>query len=141
GTVVPWEVTTPLKVAELVNTHTTFAGNRSLYVAAFIFTMNKAKYDSLSPELKKVIDNNSGLETSKWVGRVMDEGDAPGLAVAQKRNNTIVALDAKETQRWKDAAKPVIAAWAAEMKGKGIDGEALIKDVEALVAKYAGAPK
>ncbi|MGE0340948.1 MAG: TRAP transporter substrate-binding protein [Xanthobacteraceae bacterium] len=141
GTVVPWEVTTPLRVAELVNTHTTFSGNRSLYVAAFIFAMNKAKYDSLPADLKKVIDDNSGLATSKWVGKVMDEGDAPGLAAAQKRNNTIVALDAKETQRWKDAAKPVIAAWAAEMKGKGIDGEALIKDFEALVAKYAGAPK
>ncbi len=141
GTVVPWEVTTPLRVAELVNTHTTFAGNRSLYVAAFIFAMNKKKYDELSPELKKVIDANSGRETSKWVGRVMDEGDAPGLAAAQKRNNTIVALDAKETQRWKDAAKPVIAAWIAEMKGKGVDGEALIKDVETFVAKYAGAPK
>jgi TRAP-type C4-dicarboxylate transport system substrate-binding protein len=141
GTVVPWEVTTPLRVAELVNTHTTFAGNRSLYVAAFIFAMNKAKYDSLSPELKKVIDNNSGLATSKWVGKVMDEGDAPGLAAAQKRNNTVVALDAKETQRWKDAAKPVISAWIAETKTKGFDGAALIKDFEALVAKYAGAPK
>jgi TRAP-type C4-dicarboxylate transport system substrate-binding protein len=43
GTVVPWEVTTPLKVAELVNTHTTFAGNRSLYVAFFVFAMNQKK--------------------------------------------------------------------------------------------------
>lgn len=141
GTVVPWEVTAPLRVSELVNTHTGFSGNRSLYVAAFIFAMNKAKYDSLPADLKKVIDNNSGLATSKWVGQVMDAGDAPGLAAAQKRNNKIVTLDAKETQRWKDAAKPVIAAWIAEMKGKGIDGDALVKDVEALVAKYAGAPK
>ncbi len=78
GTVVPWEVTTPLRVSELVNTHTTFSGNRSLYVAFFIFAMNKAKYDGLPAELKKVIDDNSGLATSKWVGKVMDEGDAPG---------------------------------------------------------------
>ncbi len=141
GTVVPWEVTTPLRVAELVNTHTVFAGNRSLYVSFFVFAMNKAKYDSLSPELKKVIDNNSGAATSRWVGKVMDEGDAPGLAAAQKRNNTIVTLDAAETKRWKDAARPVIAAWIAEMKGKGIDGEALIKDVEALMEKYAGPVK
>jgi TRAP-type C4-dicarboxylate transport system substrate-binding protein len=141
GTVVPWEVTTPLRVAELVQTHTTFAGNRSFYVAFFVFAMNKAKYDSLSPELKKVIDDNSGAATSKWVGQVMDQGDAPGLKFAQDRKNTIVALDAKETQRWKDAAKPVIAAWVADMKGKGIDGEALIRDVEALMVKYAGAVK
>lgn len=141
GTVVPWEVTTPLRVAELVQTHTNFSGNRSLYVAFFVFAMNKAKYDGLSPELKKVIDNNSGASVSKWIGQVMDQGDAPGLKFAQDRKNTIVTLDAKETQRWKDAAKPVIAAWIADLKGKGIDGEALIKDVEALMVKYAGPVK
>jgi len=141
GTVVPWEVTTPLRVAELVQTHTNFSGNRSLYVAFFVFAMNKAKYDALSPELKKVIDNNSGASVSKWIGQVMDQGDIPGLKFAQDRKNNIVTLDAKETQRWKDAAKPVIAAWIADMKGKGIDGEALIKDVEALMVKYAGPVK
>jgi TRAP-type C4-dicarboxylate transport system substrate-binding protein len=138
GTVIPWEVTTPLRVSELVNTHTQFSGNRSLYVAFFFFVMNKAKYDSLPADLKKVIDDNSGAATSRWVGKVMDEGDAPGLAAAQKRNNTIVTLDAAETKRWKEAAKPVIAAWIAEMKGKNIDGQALIDDVEKLIAKYAG---
>ncbi len=137
--VVPWEVTTPLRVAELVNTHTAFSGNRSLYVTVFIYAMNKAKYDSLPPDLKKVIDDNSGPATSKWAGRVMDEGDAPGLEAAKKRGNAIVVLDAAETARWKKAAEPVYAAWIAEMKGKGIDGQALINDARALIAKYAGA--
>ena len=47
GTVVPWEVTTPLKVAELVDSHTYFAGTRGLYTSFFVFAMNKAKYDAL----------------------------------------------------------------------------------------------
>ncbi len=136
--VVPWEVTTPLRVAELVNTHTAFSGNRSLYVTLFIYAMNKAKYDSLPPDLKKVIDDNSGPATSKWAGKVMDDGDAPGLAAAKKRGNAIVVLDAAETARWKKAAEPVYAAWIAEMKAKGIDGQALINDARALIAKYAG---
>ncbi len=138
GTVVPWEVTTPLRLAELVNTHTTFTGNRSLYVAFFIFAMNKAKYDALPADLKKVIDDNSGMVASKWVGKVMDDGDAPGLEVAKKRGNTIVTLDAAETKRWKEAAQKVQAEWIDEMKAKGIDGKQLVDDVRALVAKYAG---
>lgn len=138
GTVVPWEVTTPLRVAELVNTHTSFSGNRSLYVSFFFFIMNKAKYTSLSPDLKKVIDDNSGINTAKGVGQVMDAGDAPGLEIAKKRGNAIVVLDAKETARWKEAAQKVTEAWIAEMKSKGIDGQALVNDVRALVAKYAG---
>jgi TRAP-type C4-dicarboxylate transport system substrate-binding protein len=138
GTVVPWEVTTPLRVAELVNTHTSFSGNRSLYVSFFFFAMNKAKYASLSPDLKKVIDDNSGPAAAKWVGQVMDKWDAPGLEAARKRGNAIVVLDARETARWKEAAQKVTDAWIAEMKGKGIDGQMLVDDVRALVAKYAG---
>ena len=130
-----------MKVAELVNTHTTFSGNRSLYVAFFVFAMNKAKYDALPADLKKVIDANSGPETSKWVGRVMDEGDAPGLAAAKARNNAIVTLDAAETARWKAASQPVIDGWIKEMDGKGQPGKQLVDDARAMIAKYAGAPK
>src|SRR5262245_49525141 len=101
GTVVPWEVTAPLRIAELVNTHTGFSGNRSFYITFFIFAMNKAKYDSLPPDLKKVIDDNSGPETSKWAGKAMDDGDAPGLEAAKRRGNTIIALDAPEMVRWR----------------------------------------
>ncbi|HZD26028.1 MAG TPA: TRAP transporter substrate-binding protein [Alphaproteobacteria bacterium] len=138
GTVIPWEVTAPLKVAELVHTHTGFSGDRGLYTAMFFYVMNKAKYDSLPPDLKKVIDDNSGMATAKWVGRVMDEGDKPGLEIARKHGNDIVTLDAAETARWKKASAPVIDGWIADMKEKGIDGAALYKEAKALVAKYAG---
>ncbi len=138
ATVVPWEVTAPLRVAELVQTHTTFAGNRSLYVATFVFAMNKEKFDKLTPEQQKAIDQNSGLSASKWIGRVMDEGDGPGLAAAKARNNTILALDAAETKRWKTAGQKIIDDWIAEMTAKGHNGRQLVDDARALIAKYAG---
>ena len=40
--------------------------------------MNKAKYDSLPADLKKVIDNNSGQDFSAMAGRVQAADDAPG---------------------------------------------------------------
>jgi TRAP-type C4-dicarboxylate transport system substrate-binding protein len=138
GALLPWEITTPLKIAELVQTHTEFSGNRSLCVALFITVMNKARYESLPPDLRSVIDANSGLETSKWVGRVQNEGDIPGLEAARKRGNAIVTLDAAETARWRKAADPVIDSWIAEMNAKGIDGATLVADARALIAKYAG---
>ena len=138
GTVVPWEVTLPLRIAELVNTHTVFSGNSSLYTTFFIFAMNKAKYDGLPPDLKKVIDDNSGLETSRWAGKAMNDGDAPGLEAARRRGNAIVTLDAAEVARWRKVAEPVIEAWAAEMKGRNIDAPALIADARTMIAKYAG---
>ena len=50
-----------------------------------------------------------------------------------------MVLDAAETaNRWKAAAQRVTDEWIAEMKSKGVDGQALVNDVRALVAKYAG---
>ncbi len=138
ATVVPWEVTAPLRVSELVQTHTTFAGNRSLYVATFVFAMNKDRFEKLTPEQQKAIDQNSGMSASRWIGRVMDEGDGPGLAAAKARNNTILALDAAETKRWKDAGQKITEEWIAEMNAKGFNGKQLVDDARALIAKYAG---
>lgn len=137
GTVIPWEVTAPLKIAELVKTHTGFSGDRGLYTSFFVYTMNKAKYDSLPADLKKVIDANSGRATAQWVGKVMDAGDGPGLGIAQKAGNQIIALDAAETARWQEASKGVIAEWIKEMGGKGIDGAGLYQQAKMLIDKYA----
>jgi TRAP-type C4-dicarboxylate transport system substrate-binding protein len=139
GCLVPWEVTTPLRIAELTNTHTRFGGNRSLCVAMFVYVMNKAKYESLPPDLKKVIDENSGAKTSEWAGKVQNDGDIPGLQAAEKRGNAIVTLDAAETKRWKAVAAPVIDGWINDMKAKNIDGKALVDDARAMIAKVAGA--
>ena len=138
ATTVPWEVTPSLKISELVKNHTGFSGKNGLYTQTFVFAMNKASYDKLPDDLKKVIDANSGLETAAMLGRVMDEGDKAGLAIAEKAGNNIVALDEAETQRWKDTAAPLIEAWEAEMTAKGMDGKALVAEAKALIEKNSG---
>jgi TRAP-type C4-dicarboxylate transport system substrate-binding protein len=137
ATTIPWEVTPSLKVAELVKNHTGFSGKYGLYTQTFVFAMNKAAYDKMPDDLKKIIDANSGIETAAMMGRVMDEGDKIGLAIAQKAGNNIITLDEAETQRWKDAAAPLVEAWEAEMSGKGIDGKALVAEARALIDKYS----
>jgi len=137
ATTIPWEVTPSLKVAELVKNHTGFSGKYGLYTQTFVFAMNKASYDKMPDDLKKIIDANSGIETAAMMGRVMDEGDKIGLAIAQKAGNNIITLDEAETQRWKDAAAPLVEAWEAEMSGKGIDGKALVAEARALIDKYS----
>jgi TRAP-type C4-dicarboxylate transport system substrate-binding protein len=54
GCVIPWEVVPSVKVHELTKFHSEFpAGNPALYTTTFVMAMNKAKYDSLAPDLKK----------------------------------------------------------------------------------------
>jgi len=137
GTVIPWEVVPALKVQELVDTHTEFAGDHALYTAVFVLAMNKARYDSLPDDLKKILDDNSGMEFSAFAGRTMQEFDAPGRALDGERGNTIVTLDGDEVARWKTAAQPVIDNWIVEMDAKGIDGTDLYTRAQALIEKHS----
>jgi TRAP-type C4-dicarboxylate transport system substrate-binding protein len=138
GFLLPWEVMPSLKLQEMVKYHSLTDPSRpALYSAVFIFAMNQAKYDSLPADLKKVIDNNSGIETAAMFGHAMDEGDKIGLSLAQKAGNNIITLDAAETQRWQRAAAGVRAEWYHQVAEKGIDGPKLAAEAEALIAKYS----
>ena len=137
GAVIPWEITRPLHIADLVETHTDFSGDRGLYTAFFLFVMNKSSYARLPDDLKQIIDANSGMMASAWAGRVMGEGDAPARAIAVENGNDLVTLDDAETARWKQASQPVIDDWISEMDESGVDGAALIHDARELIKKYA----
>jgi TRAP-type C4-dicarboxylate transport system substrate-binding protein len=137
ATTIPWEVVPALKVQQIVKNHTGFSGNTGLYTQTFAVAMNKGAYDKLPPDLKKVIDANSGQVAAAVFGRAMDDGDAAGLALARKGGNNIITLDAAETQRWQRAAAGTRAAWYKEVSDKGLDGQKLAAEAEALIAKYS----
>ncbi|MBO6724984.1 MAG: TRAP transporter substrate-binding protein [Rhizobiaceae bacterium] len=138
ATTIPWEVTPALKVAELVENHTGFAGDNGLYTLTFVVAMNQASYDALPDDLKKVIDDNSGIETAAMFGAVMDGGDEVGLKIATDAGNNILTLDEAETQRWKDVASEITAGWIADMDAAGKDGAALYEEAKELIGKHSG---
>lgn len=135
ATTIPWEVVPALKVEQIAKNTTGFTGERGLYTQTFAVAMNKAAYDKLPADLKKVIDANSGMVAASMFGAAMDAGDKAGLALAQKAGNKIVTLDAAETQRWQRAAAGVRAVWYREVSTKGIDGPMLAAAAEELIAK------
>jgi TRAP-type C4-dicarboxylate transport system substrate-binding protein len=135
ATVIPWEVTGALKVAELVGNHTEF-GDASLYTTTFMFAMNKDVYGKLPDDLKAVIDANSGEEFSALAGKVMQDYDAPSRQIAVDRGNTIIELSADQVNDWRAASQGTIDTWVAEMDAKGLDGTGLLAEAQALIAKY-----
>jgi TRAP-type C4-dicarboxylate transport system substrate-binding protein len=126
GTIIPWEVVGALKVAELVENHTEFPGN-ALYTTTFIFAMNKDKYNALPDDLKKVMDDNSGLDFSIFAGTQMQADDAPSREFAVDNGNNIITLTEEQAAEWQAASAGTIDEWKAEMAEKGIDGDALMK--------------
>lgn len=140
GAVVPYEVVPAVKIQELVKFHSeTDPAEAAFYTSVFIFAMNKAKYDSLSADLKKVIDNNSGQALSGMAGKAFREADAEGKKLVMK--NTINVIPKSELENWKKTGQPLIDSWVSDMNGKGHNGKQMLDGARSLIAKHATGAK
>ena len=140
GCVIPWEVVPSVKVHELTKFHAEFdpAGG-ALYTTTFVMAMNKAKYNSLPTDLKKIIDNNSGINTSGWLGKTQQAGDAAGRKSASDRGNTITTINAADAQEFRRASRAIEVEWVADMDKRGFDGRKLLDGARALIEKHTKA--
>ncbi|GHF33475.1 TRAP transporter substrate-binding protein [Seohaeicola zhoushanensis] len=136
GTTIPWEVTTSLKVPELVTNHTEFEG-KALYTLTFVLAMNKAKYESLPDDLKAVIDKNSGAEFSVFAGGTQADADGPARQIAVDLGNNIITIPADQTEEWRKLSQPIYDEWVADMNARGKDGKALLEEAQMLIEKYS----
>jgi TRAP-type C4-dicarboxylate transport system substrate-binding protein len=136
GTILPYEVMPALKVDELTKYHSgPDASQPMIYNSVFIIAMNKAKYESLPADLKKVIDANSGIGLSAQIGRLFAEVE---VANKQKMTGGIMnVISNEEIEEWKKVVQPVTDGWIQEANSKGADGKALIKAAHDLIAKYS----
>lgn len=136
---VPWEGAPSIKLAEITKYHVdTAPGQPKMSNSIFVVAMNQAKYDSLPPDLKKVIDSNSGIETSKLIGQLFDATTVPSRKLAEDQKGIFTTLSAAEYARWEKATEPVAKDWMTEANGRGGNGAALLEDAQALIKKYGG---
>ena len=133
ATVIPWEVTPSIRLAELVKNHAEFSGEEALYTATIVLVMNKAKYEALPDDLRAILDAESGAKLSEFAAQVMYDYDKPGRDIAEAAGNTIVTLDEAEVARWKEASQPVVSGWIEQTNAQGIDAQALIDRAKSLI--------
>lgn len=137
ATMLPWEIVPSTKVHELTRYSVEFGGEHVMSTMVHMFVMNQKKYDSLPPELKKVIDDNSGRETSAWISAQLKAADAAGRQTVIDNGNTIHRLPAEEMAKWQQATHPVIEEWIQEVSAKGSNGKELYEDAVTLVKHYS----
>tara|TARA_R100001132_G_C3267171_1_gene89789 strand:+ start:744 stop:1790 length:1047 start_codon:yes stop_codon:yes gene_type:complete len=138
GLMVPWEVVPSVKLDELTKYHAEIKDDSGNFMATstMVYVMNQAKYDSLPDNLKKVIDDNSGAETSAWIASRFQAADVQGRKAAEEAGGVIYEWSQEEVNKLKDASSEVAQQWIDEMNDKGMDGQALYDDARALVEKY-----
>ena len=127
-----WAITQPYRFYEVTKHHT----NTAIFQGTLLTLMSQRAYDKLAPDLKKVMDANSGIEYAKYIGRVWDEQTAPAIEATKKAGNNVFELSAAERDRWRAAAQPAYDAWIAEMNKLGRPGKQMFDDIGTITAKY-----
>lgn len=135
--VIPWEVVPSIKVHELTKFHSEFDNTGgALYTTTFVMAMNSAKYNSLAPDLKRVIDANSGMAASAWLGKTQQSNDPAGRKTAVDRGNTIYQFTAAQRDEFVKLSSQIDDEWVADMDKRGFKGAQLLSTAKALIAKH-----
>jgi TRAP-type C4-dicarboxylate transport system substrate-binding protein len=121
------------KIDEVTKYHTDIR----FYVAAFWFAMNEKKFNSLPPDVRKVIDDVSGEKLVNQMGGWWNKWDKAGRAAAEARNNTIVVPPEAERKRWAEALSGVYNKQIIELEGQGIkNARDIFLEMQRTSAKY-----
>jgi TRAP-type C4-dicarboxylate transport system substrate-binding protein len=115
-----------------------YAMDVPLYTTTFVYVMNKAKYDGLPADQKKVIDDHC---TTEWAQKVAGPwGDFEHAGIDKMKAATgheVYTLTAEQLAAWRAAAKPLNDKWSDAVKKAGADPDAARKELDASIAKYA----
>ncbi|NKB53915.1 MAG: C4-dicarboxylate ABC transporter substrate-binding protein [Rhizobiaceae bacterium] len=137
GTLLPWEIIPPLKLQNQINYFIEGHDKTRLGTTSFQVSMNKARWDGLPDDIKKAFRDASGRDWWGKVGEYWRAGDDFGIGLATKAGKSHITLTEAETNVFLDTLEPVVDKWVNEVKGKGIDGAALVAKARELTAKNA----
>jgi TRAP-type C4-dicarboxylate transport system substrate-binding protein len=128
-----WTQFEPFKLYEV----TTYHVDTELGGAAGVAFMSKKRYNALSPEARKVIDDNSGEAQSRKFGAFWDAVNQEGRSLVQSKGekHTIVKLTQEQAASWRERTTPVVADW---VKGTPDGDKVLAAYRELLAAVQAG---
>lgn len=124
----PWEAVTTFKIDEVTKYHT----NIPFYSSALMVAMNKDNYDKLPDDLKKVLDDNSGMALAKKVGEVFDKHDKLAIQNAKNLGHEIVEIpDPLNDPMWKGPLEQGTKKYLDDVKGLGLDADGVYQAAKA----------
>jgi TRAP-type C4-dicarboxylate transport system substrate-binding protein len=101
-----------------------------------LFAMNKKVWNSLPPDIQKIIDKLS-LEQPDRFGRAWDSADFAAASFLDRRSVKYVTLPREEEQRWYEkGAQPVFEDYLKRMKEKNLQGNEALKFVTDYLKPY-----
>lgn len=131
GTVFPWEGNVAFRTAELLK----YGTEVDFYTMTMMVVMNQKKYDSLPANLKKIIDDTTGMVMSEKGGKVYDDDRALYKKICMSKGMEPLQLSATERAKLRELTLPLRDQWAQQMEAKGLPGKAVLEYVKGLVGE------
>jgi TRAP-type C4-dicarboxylate transport system substrate-binding protein len=104
---------------------------------AFWVAMNRDVWNSLSPDLQKIIDEVSERHVI-LTGKAWENSDVTGRQFVQSLGNNIVTIPPEEESKFQKVFKPILDDYVKKMEEKGLPGQEALDYVRSLVKKYEG---
>ena len=100
--------------------------------------MNRQSFDKLPDDIKQIIDRESGLFFSMYMGKMFDAVNAHFVDEIikldkEKGKPAVIELDTKEKQRLVEATQPVIDEWIESRSKKAPFTAEMVQDLQEMV--------
>jgi TRAP-type C4-dicarboxylate transport system substrate-binding protein len=118
GTVLPWEGNFIFKLAELLK----YGTEADFYTMTMMVVMNKRKWNSLPDDVKKVIDETTGMAMSVEAGKVYDTVRPIMKNLCLKKGMQAIELPAAEKRKLEALTIPLRNEWIKDMASRGLPG-------------------
>ena len=123
ATMIPLSAMLDFKLLEVVKYLTVDA---PLGRSPFLVSMSRKRYEGLAPNLRKIIDDTTGLQMSLGGARSYDKKNILALE-AGKKQREVISLAPAERERWNGIFKTLAKQQGEEVDKKGLPGTALVK--------------
>jgi TRAP-type C4-dicarboxylate transport system substrate-binding protein len=122
GTVLPWEGNFVFKLAELLK----YGTETEFYTMSMMVVMNKRKWNSLPEDVKKAIDETTGMVMSENAGKVFDDTNVPMKNLCIKKGMQVLQLPLEEKKKLEALSMPIRKQWVMDMQSKGFPGKEIL---------------
>ena len=112
GNIMPWGPVGAFKLYEVLHYHL----DARINPVAMYIVMNQRRYDSLPPDIRKVIDDVSNKMFSHW-GKWWHDTDQQAIQAAKAHGNVIVPMSDAKRAEWQKRLQPVIATYLEKSSG------------------------
>ena len=115
---------------------TKYATTIGMYGYVMFTVMNLNVWNSLPPDIQKVLDEYSGARYAKLAGTSYDAEEDISLQAVIKAGMVHYELTPAELKGFRDCVLPVWDEWVADMKAKGLPGRKILDEAVRLLGEY-----